>query len=102
MSLLFVFGLIGFSVGGLRGLIVGAVLGYFVDLTMRKAVVGNLASIQTQFFESTFAVMGALSKADGVVTRDEIATAESVFAKLNLSAEQRQSAMAAFSRGKAP
>ena len=102
MSLMFVFGLIGLFIGGLRGLIVGAVIGHVAGLTMRKAAVGNLAAVQAQFFESTFAVMGALSKADGVVTRDEIATAESVFTKLNLSAEQRQSAMAAFTRGKAP
>jgi DnaJ like chaperone protein len=102
MSLMFVFALLGLFIAGLRGMIVGAVIGYVIGLASRKVIVGNLASVQAQFFESTFAVMGALSKADGVVTRDEIATAESIFAKLNLSSEQRQSAMAAFSRGKAP
>lgn len=102
MSLMFVFGLFGLFIGGLRGMVVGALIGYAIGLISRKVVAGNLAPVQAQFFESTFAVMGALSKADGMVTRDEIATAESIFAKLNLSNEQRQSAMAAFSRGKAP
>ncbi len=102
MSLMFLFGLIGLLVGGLRGLIMGAALGYVIGLVARTVVGGQLASVQGQFLESTFAVMGALCKADGVVSRDEIAIAESMFARLNLSAEQRRSAMAAFSRGKAP
>ena len=102
MSLMFVFALVGLFIGGVRGLLVGAAIGYVVELAMRKAAVGKLASIHEQFFESTFAVMGAFSKADGVVTRDEIAAAESIFARLNLSYEQRQAAMAAFTRGKAP
>ncbi|HEY6643737.1 co-chaperone DjlA [Povalibacter sp.] len=102
MSLMFVFGLIGLSIAGLRGMLIGAALGYVAGLVTHKVVVGNLASVQSQFLESTFTVMGALSKADGAVSRDEIAAAESVFAKLNLSDEQRRSAMAAFSRGKAP
>jgi DnaJ like chaperone protein len=55
-----------------------------------------------QFLESTFAVMGALCKADGVVTRDEIATAESMFDRLHLSGQQREQARSAFNRGKSP
>ena len=102
MSLMFDFALVGLFIGGVRGLLIGAAIGYVVELAMRKAAVGKLASIHEQFFESTFAVMGAFSKADGVVTGDEIAAAESIFARLNLSYEQRQAAMAAFTRGKAP
>lgn len=102
MSLMFLFGLVGLLIGGLRGMVAGAALGYVIGLVMRKVVAKKLVAVQGQFFESTFTVMGALSKADGVVSRDEIATAESIFARLNLSDEQRRSAMAAFSRGKAP
>jgi len=102
MSLMFLFGLIGLLIGGLRGMLAGAALGYVIGLATRTIVSGNLASVQGQFLESTFAVMGALCKADGVVSRDEIAVAESMFAQLRLSDEQRQAAMAAFGRGKAP
>jgi DnaJ like chaperone protein len=65
-------------------------------------LVKKLASVQTQFLESTFAVTGALCKADGVVTRDEIAAAEAIFDGLHLSGEQRAQARAAFNRGKSP
>jgi DnaJ like chaperone protein len=46
--------------------------------------------------------MGALCKADGVVTRDEIRVTEQLFARLQLSPEQKDAAKAAFTRGKAP
>lgn len=102
MPVIFLLGLIGLLIGGVRGLIVGAALGYAVGLGMRSVVGGKLVQVQAQFLDSTFAVMGALCKADGVVTRDEIAIAEAMFARLHLSGEQRESARAAFNRGKAP
>lgn len=102
MSVIFLFGLIGLFAGGFRGLIAGVVLGYAVSWVMRYIVANKLALVQAQFLDSTFAVMGALCKADGVVTRDEIAVAEAMFARLRLSHEQRESARAAFNRGKAP
>jgi len=58
--------------------------------------------VQAQFLETSFAVMGAMCKADGVVTRDEIRVTEAFFARLQLSAEQTEAAKAAFRRGKAP
>jgi DnaJ like chaperone protein len=96
------FGLLGLIFGGIRGLIVGVALGYAASWLMRNIVGNRLAAVQVQFLDSTFAVMGALCKADGVVTRDEIAVAEAMFGRLNLSDEQRASARAAFNRGKAP
>lgn len=102
MPVIFLLGLIGLLIGGVRGLIVGAALGYAVSWGMRSVVGGKLVQVQAQFLDSTFAVMGALCKADGVVTRDEIAIAEAMFTRLHLSGEQRESARAAFNRGKAP
>jgi DnaJ like chaperone protein len=61
-----------------------------------------LQQAQSRFLDVTFAVMGALSKADGVVTPDEIQAARRVFDMLRLTEEQREQAKAAFSRGKAP
>jgi DnaJ like chaperone protein len=101
MPLIFVVALIGLAVGGFRGMIISVVLSYTLSWLVRKIVVQKLVSVQAQFLETTFAVMGAVCKADGVVTRDEIAMAEGMFARLNLSAEQRERAKAAFSRGKA-
>jgi DnaJ like chaperone protein len=102
MSLLFVFALIGLFVGGFRGMVVGAAIGYAAGWVVQNVLRKKLVAVQAQFLESTFAVMGALCKADGVVTRDEIAIAESMFERLHLSPEQRQTAKDAFNRGKAP
>jgi DnaJ like chaperone protein len=102
MTVIVLFALLGLSFGGVRGLLIGAAIGYGANWLLRNVLGQRLALVQAQFLESTFAVMGALCKADGAVSRDEIQFAESMFARLNLSSEQRQSAMTAFNRGKAP
>lgn len=93
---------VGALVGGYRGLIIGALIGYVIGWVRRNAMRSDLGQVQAQFVESTFAVMGALSKADRVVTRDEIRAAEKLFDRLHLSAAQRETAKAAFNRGKEP
>jgi DnaJ like chaperone protein len=102
MSVILLFALVGLFIGGVRGIFLGAAIGYAASWALRNIVVKKLVQVQAQFLDSTFAVMGALCKADGAVSRDEIQLAESMFARLNLSGEQRQSAMAAFNRGQAP
>jgi DnaJ like chaperone protein len=102
MPISFIFALLGLLTGGVRGLLIGLVVGYVVSWVLKSVLVKKLASVQTQFLESTFAVLGALCKADGVVTRDEIAVAESMFDRLHLSGQQREQAKAAFVRGKSP
>lgn len=102
MNLIVLFALLGLVFGGVRGLLVGALLGVAAGAVGRLLLQPRLASMQAQFLESTFAVMGALSKADNVVTREEIRTAERMFHMLRLTPEQRTAAKAAFNRGKSP
>ncbi|WP_348761507.1 co-chaperone DjlA [uncultured Salinisphaera sp.] len=94
--------LIGASFMGFSGGLLGAVAGFWVfqmvAMGMRR---GNLGAIQNQFLNSTFAVMGALCKADGQVTRDEIRVAEQLFTRLRMNEEQKARAREAFNRGKA-
>ncbi|HEU4616489.1 MAG TPA: co-chaperone DjlA [Gammaproteobacteria bacterium] len=92
---------LGLAVAGWRGLVIGALLGYAVGWIRRTTAASGFADVQAQFIESTFAVMGALCKADSVVTRDEIRAAEQLFERLHLSAVQREAAKTAFARGKA-
>ncbi|WP_349257005.1 co-chaperone DjlA [Salinisphaera sp.] len=93
--------LIGASFMGFAGALLGGVVGYWVAQLLAMALRrGNLGRIQTQFLESTFAVMGALCKADGQVTRDEIRVAEELFTRLRLSDTQKDDARRAFNRGK--
>ncbi|KAB7627954.1 co-chaperone DjlA [Alkalilimnicola sp. S0819] len=95
-------GLIGLMFGGPRGLIVALVLLALVRWGVRKTLVEGLGRVQEQLVESAFAVMGAVSKADGVVSRDEIRHAEAMFVRLHLNPAQREAAKAAFNRGKRP
>ena len=96
MSLSFIGAIVGLLLGGTRGLLVGAFIGYGIGWVLRAKLGREAGVMQAQFLQSTFAIMGALCTADGVVTRDEIAVG-----RLHLSDEQRETAKAAFSRGKA-
>ncbi len=102
MFLVVIGALLGALFGGFAGLLIGAALGYGAGIILRQTVVGGLQIVQSQMIESTFAVMGALCKADSVVTRDEINAVEQIFRMLRLQDEQRRQAKAAFSRGKQP
>lgn len=92
--------LLGYQIGRMPGLIIGVILAIWLVRTLRRKVHSGIARVQTQFLESTFAVMGALCKADGQVTQDEIQVAEKLFVRLRLTAEQRKLAQTAFGRGK--
>lgn len=95
-------GVIGFLLGRWLGLVVGVALGYGIGAFLRGLATATrrMAEIQSRFLDSTFAVMGAVCKADGRVTGDEIRVAEQVFDRLHLSAEQRSTAKRAFRRGR--
>ncbi|MBW4935985.1 co-chaperone DjlA [Marinobacter sp. F4206] len=95
-------GLIGYAFGKFPGFLIGAAIGAFIFNRLKSRLIGKLHNIQSGFVESVFAVMGALCKADGVVSQDEIKVAEAMFVRFRLNDTQRAKAKAAFNRGKAP
>jgi DnaJ like chaperone protein len=87
------------------GALLGATLGHgfdrgLSDLERLGPNPGNTERIQTAFFTAAFSVMGHLAKVDGRVTEDEIATARNVMAQMQLSGEQRETAIRLFREGK--
>lgn len=102
MGIIVAFALVGLLLGGGRGLLLGALIGYAVTVLLRDAARRAVSREEPQLLDATFAVMGALCKADNVVTRNEIRAAEQLFDRLHLSAAQREAAKAAFRRGKEP
>lgn len=99
-------GFIGLLSGGWRGLLIGALiglaLGRLLPLLVVRFAVGKINQVQSLFLDSTFAVMGAMSKADGRVSAEEIRAVEALFDQLRLSGEARDAAKASFNRGKSP
>ena len=92
--------LLGALFGGIPGLFIGGLVGYVAGNALRQYVVGNLRVAQSALVDSTFSIMGALCKADNVVSRDEINAVEQMFGMLNLHGEAREQAKDAFNRGK--
>lgn len=100
MILVYIGGFIGLISGGIAGLFIGAGIGYVASLALKKTVVGTLRVAQNQLMDSTFSIMGALCKTDGVVSRAEINVVEQIFTMLRLGDEQRRQAKDAFNLGK--
>jgi DnaJ like chaperone protein len=92
-------GLLGLWFGGFAGFVIGGlaggVLGFF-------AARRSLRRVREQFIETTFSVMGALCKADGVVSGAEFDVVERIQRRLRLTRDQKEAARAAFNRGKKP
>ena len=90
MVLLVIGAVIGALFGSLPGAVIGGAIGYGAGVMLRQTVVGGLRVVQSQLIDSTFSVMGALCKADSVVTRDEIDAVKRTFGMLNLDDGQRE------------
>jgi len=101
-------GLLGFAAGGPIGALLGATLGHGVDRGVQRLAEGltlppgDRRRIESVFFTATFSTLGHLSKADGRVSEAEIALAEAVMARLQLTGERRSAAIALFRQGKEP
>ena len=98
-------GILGFVLGGPIGLLLGLWLGHSFDKGLavnfgHAFEPGDPSKTQATFFESTFAVMGHLAKADGIVKPIEIQAAEQIMLKLGLTGDKRQQAIEAFNLGK--
>jgi DnaJ like chaperone protein len=93
-------GIIGLMRGGLTGLVFGAFLGHLVDRFL--AGLGGVSRVRGAFFSALFSSLGHINKADGRVTRAEIAAAEELMRRLQLNEEERQEAIRYFQEGKSP
>jgi DnaJ like chaperone protein len=97
-------GAFGFMLGGPLGALIGAAIGHNFDtgLKMQSDLApGDQERVQTAFFTATFSVMGHIAKADGHVSKDEIANATQVMSSMELDADMRKVAIKLFRQGKA-
>lgn len=103
-------GALGFMLGGPLGAVLGVALGHNFDKGMKDMpelgygtedfAPGDRERVQTAFFTATFSVMGAVAKADGRVSPEEIRMAEQVMGQMGLPADLRKTAIKLFNEGK--
>lgn len=97
--------ILGWSMAGPLGALLGLFAGHWFD----KGLAGvssrppqqDRAKAQQAFFETVFSLMGALAKADGRISEEEIAHAEHYMSQLGLTADHRRDAIALFQQGAA-
>ncbi|QLB21287.1 molecular chaperone DjlA [Vespertiliibacter pulmonis] len=92
--------------GGFFGGLLGLAIGHWADKklyelgSVSSSVFGKALTRQSLFMQTTFAVLGHISKAKGRVTEDDIQLARSLMARMNLDEAHRQLAQKAFQLGK--
>ncbi len=104
----FICAFFGYLIGGPVFALFGILIGNFFDRGLREHFSRpHLAyhqehrpDIRLLFLETTFSVMGCLSKADGVVSRQEIQWANTLMDELALKAPQKKLARQYFNEGK--
>ncbi|MEN3753575.1 co-chaperone DjlA [Mangrovibacter yixingensis] len=87
--------------GGFWGAIGGLLIGHLFDrMRMRSAWFTSQQQRQTMFFNTTFEVMGHLTKAKGRVTEADIHVASQLMERMQLHGDSRVAAQHAFRVGK--
>jgi DnaJ like chaperone protein len=89
---------LGLMRGGLSGAILGAFIGHMADRFF-SGLSGGSGTRQV-FFKALFSTLGHINKADGRVTAAEIAAAEDLMRRLQLTPEEKKRAVACFEQGK--
>ena len=98
--------LIGFRLGGFFGMLAGVFLGHLADKKLYELGTVNSSFFKTKttrqllFMQTTFAVLGHLSKAKGRVTENDILLATNLMDQMQLDDAGRRLAQEAFNRGK--
>jgi DnaJ like chaperone protein len=84
------------------GAVAGAIIGYMLapKAGLRAAMQNGAASISSEFFRTTFEIMGHVAKSDGRVSEAEIDAARRVMQELNLGPADISAAIACFRTGK--
>jgi DnaJ like chaperone protein len=101
----------GAFIGALIGLLItrtawGAVLGALIGRMIDPGAGGRVAyswgptSISSEFFRTTFEIMGYVAKSDGRVSESEIDAARVLMQELQLGSEDTNAAIACFRTGK--
>ena len=98
------------------GKVIGAVVGYLITRSFVGAMIGAVLGhtfdqrvgsarrrvVSTDFLNPLFAFAGAVSKADGRVSVQEIAAAKALMQRMQLNETQRSEAIDSFNAGKQP
>lgn len=102
-----IFGAIfGYLIYGPLGFIIGIGIGHFFDrgFSLNSAIEKSPDVVMSKkvFFKTTFTMMGYIAKLDGRVSEKEIQVAREAMAHLQLTSEQKKTAIEYFNQGKSP
>jgi DnaJ like chaperone protein len=80
------------------GIVLGGLIGHLWDIGALRSL--GMPRARGEFIGPLFALAGAIAKSDGRVSEQEIAATENLMARMQLSTDQRASAIERFNAGK--
>jgi len=80
------------------GIVLGGLIGHLWDIGALRPL--GMQRARGSFIGPLFALAGAIAKSDGRVSEQEIAATENLMTRMQMSADQRASAIESFSAGK--
>ncbi|MEJ6773210.1 MAG: co-chaperone DjlA [Porticoccaceae bacterium] len=96
-------GTLGFMVGDFIGAVIGVYIGHQFDKGLggflNPISAAEQGRIRESFFTTVFSLLGSLAKADGQISKVEIAQAEALMNNMGLSASHRREAIELFQQG---
>jgi len=96
-------GIIGYSLWGFWGGLLGFWLGSAFDRAAQLNSIfissSDRENLQQSFFKTTFQLIGHIAKADGLVSKAEIAQTESLMSRMGLTQAHRKQAIEYFQEG---
>lgn len=104
-----IMGALGYFIARLPGLVVGLIIGHFIDKKVEQIQSWNplravrpeeKSELNKAQFDAIFAILGCLAKADGQVSPQEIRQVEGLMSRMNLSEDKRREAITLFNWGK--
>jgi len=99
------FGSMGMLFGGPLGAIAGAALGHHLvdkrdNLSEQRTTFGQTEQAQAAYFVSIFSILGKLAKADGRISRGEIAVVDEFISHMNMPEHEKLFARKVFNEAK--
>ena len=96
-------GTLGFMVGDFIGAVIGVYIGHQFDKGLggflNPISAAEQGRIRESFFTTVFSLLGSLAKADGQISKVEIAQAEALMNNMGLSGSHRREAIELFQQG---
>ncbi len=94
--MIFLAAILGYSVNGYIGALIGVLLGWVVKSAMNASLTNKHNEATESFLTSLFSILAKIAKADGIISKEEIEAVTRFMGTIRLNSEDKKTAINAF------